>query len=267
MIYLFSTSSQKVKVLDQKLPPQAWGVERDHAIRLLRSRGHNSEASLLEDIAFDLCYGTNEYDDDFCVLYYQAPLDRYLVISREYYGCEEIKYFYRRIAEGLVELGHDVKFIILDLVNSDLESEPVSTPSIEVSLEAVNNALADAVELIKSRGPSSGVDRVHTAFHGYLKALAGEANLRINDDSSITDIFKLLRNSHPALIGRGPREKDISKVFKAMAVIVDTLNPIRNLASAAHPNEHMLDEPEAMLIINTVKTLLHYLNDRQRNQK
>ena len=45
-----------------------------------------------------------------------------------------------------------------------------------------------------------------------------------------------------------------------MASILDSLSPIRNRASIAHPNQELLAEPEAMLVVNTVRTLLNYLN-------
>jgi hypothetical protein len=45
-----------------------------------------------------------------------------------------------------------------------------------------------------------------------------------------------------------------------MATVVDVLNPLRNKASVAHPNEQLLAEPEALLVINSVRTLLNYLD-------
>jgi len=105
---------------------------------------------------------------------------------------------------------------------------------------------------------------VHTAFHGYLKAVATRAGIAFPEDSSVTDLFKLLRAKHPALVVREPRATDIDRVFKSMAAIVDALNPVRNRASGAHPNELVREEPEAMLIMNSVNTLLHYLDARLR---
>jgi len=49
-----------------------------------------------------------------------------------------------------------------------------------------------------------------------------------------------------------------------MAQIVDVLNPVRNQKSRAHPNEDLLEEPETMLFVNAVRTLLHYLNDKMQ---
>jgi hypothetical protein len=39
---------------------------------------------------------------------------------------------------------------------------------------------------------------------------------------------------------------------------------LRNQASVAHPNVDLLAEPEAMLFINSVRCLLHYLNAKAK---
>jgi hypothetical protein len=49
-----------------------------------------------------------------------------------------------------------------------------------------------------------------------------------------------------------------------MATIVDALNPLRNKASLAHPTEELLADAEAMLVINAVRTLVHYLEKKMR---
>jgi len=45
---------------------------------------------------------------------------------------------------------------------------PVVQPTLSVSSLAVDRALADAEQLIETRGPTSGVDRVHTALQGFM---------------------------------------------------------------------------------------------------
>jgi hypothetical protein len=49
-----------------------------------------------------------------------------------------------------------------------------------------------------------------------------------------------------------------------MATILDALNPVRNNASMAHPTSALIGEAEAVLVINTVRTLLTYLEAKQR---
>ena len=85
-------------------------------------------------------------------------------------------------------------------------------------------------------------------------------DLSYGNDDSMTKLFKLLRQYHPALQDLGPRSQDIERILQASANITDALNPIRNNASVAHPNEDLLNKVEAMFVINIVRSLLHYLD-------
>ncbi|MCO6439203.1 MAG: abortive infection family protein [Phycisphaerae bacterium] len=126
--------------------------------------------------------------------------------------------------------------------------------------EIVERAINDAETLIRTCGPASGVDRVHTALHGYLRKACDDATVPYEPGATITALFKKLRADHPALKVDGPRAQDITQVMRAISSIMDALNPLRNNASVAHPNEVLLDEPEAMLAINAARTILHYLD-------
>jgi hypothetical protein len=44
-----------------------------------------------------------------------------------------------------------------------------------------------------------------------------------------------------------------------MTSAIDALNPIRNKATQAHANDNLLGEAEAILVINTVRTMLPIL--------
>ncbi len=75
-------------------------------------------------------------------------------------------------------------------------------------------------------------------------------------------LFRLIRDQHPAFRDLGARAQDITSVMRSMASILDAMSPIRNNASMAHPNKDLLDAPEAMLVINAARTLLHYLDTK-----
>ena len=49
-------------------------------------------------------------------------------------------------------------------------------------------------------------------------------------------------------------------MLNSLSNVVDALNTIRNHASIAHPNENLLDESEAMLMVNVMRTLFHCIN-------
>lgn len=128
----------------------------------------------------------------------------------------------------------------------------------------VQRALNDADALLASSGPQSAVDRVHTALHGYLHSLCEEENIVVGGDRpTLNQLFKALRDNHSALANLGSREDDIRKMLGSMATILDVLNPIRNNASVAHPNEDLVGPAEAVLVINLVRTMLGYLEQRR----
>jgi len=72
--------------------------------------------------------------------------------------------------------------------------------------------------------------------------------------------MKLITAAHPAFAASGHRAQDTTSIVRALSSILDSLNPIRNNASVAHPNEKLLEQPEAMLVINAARTILHYLD-------
>ena len=54
----------------------------------------------------------------------------------------------------------------------------------------------------------------------------------------------------------------VKQVLNASASILDALLRVRNERRIAHPNAELLGEPEARLIINVGRTLLHYLDSK-----
>jgi hypothetical protein len=138
--------------------------------------------------------------------------------------------------------------------------QAVEHPSPKNATDTVRRALADSEHLIQKNGATSAVDRVHTALHGYQLGLCSELSIILPPDASLTQVFKCLRKQHPALQAEGPRSHDIERILNALNVILDAMNPIRNRASVAHPNEILLDETDARLAINASRTIFHYLD-------
>jgi len=140
--------------------------------------------------------------------------------------------------------------------------EGVSSPTPDASYEIVTQALQDAEALLNTPGATSGVDRLFTALHGYMEAICSDANIAFSEDQSIVKMFKIIKEHHPAFQTSGPRGQDIVKVLRSLSAIVDALQPVRNKATLVHPNEQLLELPEAMLVINSIRTLMHYLDNK-----
>ena len=149
---------------------------------------------------------------------------------------------------------------------SRLETGTASVPVVLQSPpEVVQLALDDADALIKATGPQSAVDRLHTALHGYLRSLCEDEQIEVGQERpTLNQLFRALRDNHSALANLGARGDDIRKMLGSMASILDALNPVRNKASVAHPNAKLVGEAEAVLVVNLVRTMLGYLEQRRR---
>lgn len=145
---------------------------------------------------------------------------------------------------------------------AELDGEPVvaiSQAAIANATEDVRRALSDAENLLRTSGPASAVDRIHTALHGYFKVLCAEEGIQLPELATLQKAMKELRDHHPRLGPSGARAGDVGKVLLSMAATLDALNNIRNKASAAHPNQELLGDAEAMLAINAGRTIFAYV--------
>jgi hypothetical protein len=151
---------------------------------------------------------------------------------------------------------------LLDVV-SRLEADGlVETPKIVNTSEVVLEALKDAEVLLHARSPKSAVDRAHTALHGYMKKLCLDRGIAMASDTSLTALFKVIREQFSEFSGTIPHDAEARRVFGSMASTLDSLNTIRNRGTLAHPNELLLDAPEAMLYINLSRAVLGYIETK-----
>jgi len=261
MIRLYQgTGSIEIDLGDQCLDDDKWMRVKAAAVRMLGAKGLEDAADLLERTPFELRTGTNYFNDEFSLLYYAAPMDRYIDMS-ERAADRELKRNASAIAHTLGELGHYVRFVAVECNVEDTPS-PVPSPNLAITSDLVERALAETERAVANKGGVAGVDRAHTAFHGYLRAICAQAQIEHGADADITQLFKLIQKHHPAMRAKGPRGEDVVKIGRAMASILDVLNPLRNRATLAHANDTLLADGDAMLVINTIRTLLHYLNGK-----
>lgn len=136
---------------------------------------------------------------------------------------------------------------------------PVAVPELKITGSTINQAINDARTLLNTQGATSAIDRVHTVLHGYLKQVCKDSNISYANDATINQLVNLLKTSHPAL---ATKNDNMDQILKSLANVLDKLNPVRNNSSLAHPNQTLLEQDEAMFVINTVNTVLSYLNNK-----
>jgi hypothetical protein len=137
----------------------------------------------------------------------------------------------------------------------------------KVTSEIVQQALAEANTLLKTHGPTSAVDRLHTALHGYLRTACRVANLDLSDtpsDPRIVYYLKVLRQQHPGFNSPVAQPTAMKNVLSTSATLLEQLDPIRNRATLAHANEELIAHDEALLLINLVRSLMQYFDSKLR---
>lgn len=139
-------------------------------------------------------------------------------------------------------------------------ADAVASPSTRITSAIVERAINDAETLLRTSGATSGVDRIHTAIHGYLKLACDEAGITYEPDASLTKLFKALRLKHPSLVSPDAHSEDIGRVLVGLSSVLDSLNTLRNRGSTAHPNPVLLHRNEALLFVNAARTILQYLD-------
>ena len=147
---------------------------------------------------------------------------------------------------------------------SRLQGLPVPESLPQNASDTVMRALADGQYLLEQGRPSSAVDRVHTALHGYLRILCDEAGITYAPGDSVQRLLRLLRENHPNLRGIAVGTDEISRIMMSLGTVAEAVNTLRNTMSLAHPNDDLLGESEAVLVINAVRAILHYL-ERKRS--
>ena len=200
------------------------GALHDFMGLLRKSRGGGSRKSTLETFKehFARCCGSS-YAPSSDLSWTETDLDHYAheasanapaFIAAFYDACEELAHHSESAVPGFeamnavlasAELPYRIEgdeLVCIDDIAEVLPPVPDIGPD-----EIVARALKDAKALIGSSGASSGVDRLHTALHGYLRRLCEDAGAKPEPTAQTGKLFKLLRQSHPALLPSGPRSR------------------------------------------------------------
>ena len=243
-------------------PLEDWVTLRPNVIRLLRARGHDVAIEILEEYPWTLHEGTNFFGDEFSVLHATLPMETYVeIIEKD--NNRQLKNNLKIVSDAIQELGHYVRFVAVSpLQDLGQIASMVPEPELKSASTTVEQALIDAQNLLTTSGPVSAVDRVHTAIHGYIRSILREVGIESTGTMGLTEAFKLLRKNHRAFQEMSSGDNHAERISQGMANIIDSINTLRNKSSVAHPNEQLLQDPEAILAINAVRTLLHYLESK-----
>lgn len=128
----------------------------------------------------------------------------------------------------------------------------------------VRDVLDQCDTLVSAHKCSSGVDRAHTALHAYFKEVCTDTGIHINESNpNLQHFWSKIKSEHPKfVIDITEHNKPINQIVTTLAKILENMNDIRNKQSFSHPNDEIIGEEEARLVINISRVLLQYIDGK-----
>lgn len=250
---------------------EEWEKYRRNALRYLHADGASPNTiSTLEQLPFSCEWILTEFDyrqlgttgEQLLVL--RVPVEVFVEIEHERGSWpNRIGQSIPESVHALNQVGCNIKAVVAE-IELDAENkaiEMLEAGELKITSQTVEHALNQARTLILSHGAPAALDRVHTVFHGYLKAACEKAQLPMpNDRPGTIELLGLLRRNC-VVIFDPEVEQLIDKTFRGVQKSVDALERFRDEHSLAHPQE-MLPEQEALFVINLTQAILRYLDSR-----
>ena len=201
-------------------------------------------------IEYTSIFTRREWNTYCAFLHIQVPVESYemmkrnedkiLSVAEKVFG-RQGDHFLTDIETGIIVVSHEV----------------VDFSGISVT-DAISKAIDDA-EVFMSEGKyDSAFDRVHTAFHGYLRKKLDDLGESYEESDTLNQLYNKLHSYVSAHI-----TTDISGLIKttlrSASGVINSINELRNRHSLAHPNDDLISAREAQLCIRLVKELSDYI--------
>ena len=151
------------------------------------------------------------------------------------------------------------------MLNESDESDIVDFSRIASRSGTVKKAIDDASVFIREGRYDSAVDRVHTAFHGYLRQLLNEHGESHTVDDSLPGLFARLHAYYGSTIQPADVGERVKMILRSAGGMVTTVNELRNNNTVAHPNGNLIQKREAQLVIRLVNAIIDYVEDIEKS--
>lgn len=191
-----------------------------------------------------------EWNTYCAILHIQVPVENYelikksedklLSIAKKIFGKQGYHYL-TDIETGIIVTSHEV----------------IDFSGISVTV-VVAKAIEDAEIFMRDGKYDSAFDRVHTAFHGYLRKKLDDLKEPYEESDTLSQLYNKLHTyvgSHIATDQSGI----IKTTLRSASGIISSINDLRNKYSLAHPNASIITPRESELCIRIVKDLTDYI--------
>ena len=132
--------------------------------------------------------------------------------------------------------------------------------NLEIGFLLEENEISDA-ELFMNEGRyNSAFDRIHTAFHGFLRNKLDNLGVNYVESDTLAQLYTKLHSTLATKINSPDVAELIKTAIRSGVGIISAINDIRNRHSLAHPNNTIIDKREAELTLQMIKVITDYIN-------
>ena len=106
----------------------------------------------------------------------------------------------------------------------------------------------------------SAFDRIHTAYHGYLRKVLDNKGLCYEESDTLSQLYTKLHTKISSNISSSEIAELIRTSLRSGSGIIAAINEMRNKHSLSHPNDDLLQKREAEFAIKLVRDISDYIN-------
>ena len=192
-----------------------------------------------------------EWNTFIAILHIQTQLDNFYLLE---------KYENKFIPIANKILGKSDSYIItgveLDLLIEHFQE--IEFDELDKS-KTLSKTIEDAEEFIKKGKYLSAIDRVHTTLHGYLRWRLDSMGIEYNESETLMQLYSKLHNN----LNIAPESSEINEIIKtairSASGVINSINTARNKHSLSHPNNDIIGNKEAKLLIGLSKFIFDYI--------
>ena len=201
----------------------------------------------------ETCLFTRREWNTYCsILHIQAPIDKQDSFIAERENILDI-------AESIYGRQGDNYLTHVDIGILVEHYEVIDFSSISLT-EVISKAIADAELLMEQGKYDSAFDRIHTAFHGYLRKVLDNKQVGYEESDTLSQLYTKLHTEVSANIGSTEIAELVKKSLRSASGVIAAINEMRNRHSLSHPNDDLLQKREAEFAIKLVKDMSDYIN-------
>lgn len=191
-----------------------------------------------------------EWNTYCAILHIQVPVEKYemmqrnedriLTVAEKVFGKQD-DYFLTDIEIGIIVASCEV----------------IDFSELSVT-DVISKAIEDAEIFMSSGKYDSAFDRVHTAFHGYLRKKLDDLGEKYEESDTLSQLYSKLHS----YVGNSIATEQsglMKTALRSASGVVSSINDFRNRYSLAHPNDSIIAVREAELCIKLVKDISDYI--------